>query len=330
MQPLPSALALAAVDVTAAGPQPKPMETPRCEVLAAGLRFPEGPIWMPDGSLLLVELERATLTRVRPGREPEVVAFLGGCPNGAAMGPDNACYVCNSGGFKWHEEPGILRPVGQSEHYTGGSIQRVDLTTGVVTTVYGGGYGPQLKGPNDIVFDAHGGFWFTDMGKTRERSMDRASVFYARPDGSLLKEVIFPMIGANGIGLSPDGTRLYVAETITARLWEFIVTGPGTIDPRPWPSPNGGRLLTGSANYQLFDSLAVEQGGNICVATIIHGGITVVAPQGGVTGHVPLPDLYATNLCFGGPDMRTAYVTLSTTGHLVAVDWPRPGLRLNH
>ena len=274
--------------------------------LASGLRFPEGPIVLPDGSVLLVEIERATLTRISPDGAQEVVAFLGAAPNGAAIGPDGACYVCNSGGFKWHDEPGMLRPIGQSEHYTGGSIQRVDLKSGAVTTLYGGGHGPQLNGPNDLVFDAAGGFWFTDQGKTRERSIDRASVYYAKPDGSALKEAIFPMLGANGIGLSADGSRLYVAETATARLWEFALSAPGVIDPLPWPSPNGGRLLAGSSNYQLFDSLALERDGNICVATLINGGITVVAPDGRVLEHVALPDSYVTNLCFGGPDMHTA------------------------
>ncbi len=297
--------------------------------LASGLRFPEGPIVLADGSVLLVEIERATLTRIDRDGAQEVVAFLGAAPNGAAIGPDGACYVCNSGGFKWHDEPGMLRPIGQSEHYTGGSIQRVDLKSGAVTTLYGGGHGPQLNGPNDLVFDAAGGFWFTDQGKTRERSIDRASVYYAKPDGSALKEAIFPMLGANGIGLSADGSRLYVAETATARLWEFALTAPGVIDPLPWPSPNGGRLLAGSSNYQLFDSLALERDGNICVATLINGGITVVAPDGRVLEHVALPDAYVTNLCFGGPDMRTAYVTLSTTGRLIAMQWPRPGLSLN-
>jgi gluconolactonase len=297
--------------------------------LASGLRFPEGPIVLTDGSVLVVEIERATLTRIAPDGTRDVVAFLGGGPNGAAIGPDGACYVCNNGGFKWQEEPGMLRPIGQSDHYVGGSIQRVDLKTGGVTTLYGGASGHMLKGPNDIVFDAAGGFWFTDMGKTRERTLDRACVYYGRPDGSELKEVIFPMIGANGIGLSPDGSRLYVAETITARLWEFEIAGLGAIDPRPWPSPNGGRLLTGSSGYQLFDSLAVEHNGNICVGTLINGGITVVSPDGRIVEHVQLPDLYATNLCFGGPDMRTAYITLSITGKLIAMDWPRPGLRLH-
>jgi gluconolactonase len=307
----------------------KEMNMTEGKTLATGLRFPEGPVVLADGSVLVVEIERATLTRIRAGGGQEVVAFMGGAPNGAAIGPDGACYVCNSGGFKWHEEPGMLRPFGQSEHYTGGSIQRVDLKSGAVTTLYGGGSGPQLKGPNDLVFDAAGGFWFTDQGKTRERSIDRASVYYAQPDGSALKEVIFPMLGANGVGLSADGSRLYVAETATARLWEFTLTAPGVIDPEPWPSPNGGRLLTGSSNYQLFDSLALERDGNICVATLINGGITVVAPGGRVLEHVALPDPYATNLCFGGPNMRTAYITLSTTGRLIAMQWPRPGLPLN-
>jgi gluconolactonase len=305
------------------------MEMTDFKTLATGLRFPEGPVVLADGSVLIVEIERATLTRISPEGGQKVVAYTGGAPNGAAIGPDGACYVCNSGGFKWHEEPGMLRPIGQSDHYTGGSIQRVDLKSGAVTTLYGGADGAQLKGPNDLVFDAAGGFWFTDQGKTRERSIDRASVYYAKPDGSDLKEVIFPMLGANGIGLSADGSRLYVAETATARLWEFAITTPGTIDPRPWPSPNGGRLLTGSSNYQLFDSIALERDGNICVATLINGGITVVAPDGHVLEHVGLPDLYATNLCFGGPDMRATYITLSTTGRLIAMQWPRPGLPLN-
>jgi len=297
--------------------------------LASGLRFPEGPVVLADGSVLVVEIERGTLTRISPGGGKDVVAFLGGGPNGAAIGPDGACYVCNNGGFKWHEEPGMLRPAGQSEHYTGGSIQRVDLKSGAVTTLYGGGKGPALKGPNDLVFDAAGGFWFTDMGKTRERNMDRSSVYYARPDGSALQEVIFPMIGANGVGLSPDESRLYVAETATGRLWEFELAGPGAIKPRPWPSPHGGRLLMGSANYQLFDSLKVEREGNVCVGTLMNGGITVVAPDGRMLEHVALPDPYVTNLCFGGTDQRTAYVTLSTSGKLIAMRWPRPGLPLH-
>ncbi|MCY4096878.1 MAG: SMP-30/gluconolactonase/LRE family protein, partial [Rhodospirillales bacterium] len=89
------------------------------------------------------------------------------------------------------------------------------------------------------------------------------------------------------------------------------------------------RVLTGGSRYRRVDSLAVEHGGNICVATLIEGGITVVAPDGSRADHVPMPDLYATNICFGGPDLRTAFITLSAGGRLAACDWPRSGLALN-
>jgi len=180
------------------------MNAPTLEIVATGLRFPEGPALLADGTLVFVECERGTVTRLAPGGKPEVVAFVGGGPNGLAIGPDGAAYVCNNGGFAYHDEPGMLRPIGTPDSYVGGSIQRVDLRTGEVRTLYGGEKSPFLKGPNDLVFDAQGNFWFTDMGKTREQLVDRARVFYASPDGRFCREVIHPMLGANGIGLSPD------------------------------------------------------------------------------------------------------------------------------
>ncbi len=65
-----------------------------------GLMFPEGPIAMPDGSVLLVEIARRTLTRVHKDGSKEIVAETGGGPNGAAIGPDGKCYICNNGGFR--------------------------------------------------------------------------------------------------------------------------------------------------------------------------------------------------------------------------------------
>jgi gluconolactonase len=297
--------------------------------IATGLRFPEGPIAMPDGTIVLVEIERGTLSRVMPDGRTEVIAKLGGGPNGAAIGPDGAAYVCNNGGLRWHEDQNGLRPVGQPDDYAGGRIERVDLATGAVRVLYTGtGKGP-LKGPNDIVFDRAGGMWFTDLGKTREREMDRGGVYYATTDGSQIREVIYPMLTPNGIGLSPDESRLYVAETHTGRLWAFDLDAPGVVRRRKFPSPNGGELVAGLPGYQLFDSLAVDADGNICVATLFNGGITVISPDGAKIEHLPMPDLYTTNLCFGGPELRTAFVTLSLSGRLVALDWPRAGLALN-
>ncbi len=296
--------------------------------IATGLRFPEGPIAMQDGSIVLVEIEGQTLKRVEPDGQQTIVARLGGGPNGAAIGPDGKCYVCNNGGFKWLREEGRMRPVLQADDYSGGRIERVDLQTGAVEVLYRGVGATQLKGPNDIVFDSSGGFWFTDLGKVRARDMDRGAVYYAKADGSLIREVIQPMTQPNGIGLSPKQDRLYVAESSTGRLWAFEISAPGEIKRQPWPSPNGGKLVAGLPNYQLFDSLALEANGNICVATFNTGAITIISPYGDIVEQLYFPDSYTTNICFGGTDLRTAYVTLSNTERLVAVDWPRAGLPL--
>lgn len=299
-------------------------------VLATGLRFPEGPVAMRDGSIVLVEIERQTVTRVRPDGRTEVVAHTGGGPNGLAVGPDGAFYVCNNGGFRWRLEMNLLRPAGVPADYTGGYIQRIDPKTGAVTTLYDRCGAHRLVGPNDIVFDSHGGFYFTDLGKTRERDRDWGGIYYARADGSGITEVAHPILTPNGIGLSPDGKTLYVAETETARLWAWDVLSPGVLGKAPFPSPHGGRLMVGLGGYQRFDSLAVDSAGNICVATLINGSVSIVAPTGGLLRQVPMPDMFCTNICFGGPDLRTAYITLSGTGQLVAMDWDTPGLRLAH
>jgi len=298
--------------------------------IASGLRFPEGPIAMPDGSVILVEIARGALSRVMPDGKVHVVAELGGGPNGAAMGPDGKIYVCNNGGFDWHERNGRLMPGLQPASYRTGSIQRVDPDTGKFETLYESCNGRKLNGPNDIVFDASGGFWFTDLGKTREHDSDRGAVYYARPDGSSIQQMIFPLERPNGCGLSPDEKTLYVVETPTARVWAFDLTGPGQIKDADGPyRGEKGRVVAGLGGYQMFDSLAIDAEGNVCVATLITGAVSTITPRGELLEQVKFPDMMVTNVCFGGPDLRTAFVTLSGTGKLVAAPWKRAGLKLN-
>jgi gluconolactonase len=297
-----------------------------------GLRFPEGPIAMPDGSVVLVEIERGTLTRVLPDGTKEVIAETGGGPNGAAIGPDGACYICNNGGFKWSFDAasGGMRPVGQADDYVTGRIERVDMETGKVERLYDNCDGHRLSGPNDIVFDRQGNMWFTDLGKARTRDMDRGAIYWAKPDGSEIKEVIQPFTTPNGIGLSPDEKTLYVAETEGGRLFAFDIVGDGAVRLLPYPeSLNGGRYITSDTGMRRYDSLAVEANGNVCVATLFTGGITVASPDGGTVEFIETGDGYTTNICFGGENLQKAYITLSWQGLLVECDWPRPGLPLN-
>lgn len=297
------------------------------EEIAGGLRFPEAPVAMPDGSIVLAEIAAGRITRVLPDGRTETVAEPGGGPNGLALGPDGFLYCCNNGGFEWTEQLGMLMPHGAARDWAGGSIQRIDPTSGRVETLHTHAGAVQLRGPNDLVFDAAGGFWFTDHGKTFARSRDVTGVFYVDSAGHIA-EAIFPLENPNGIGLSPDGTRLYVAETYTAKLWAFDLDGPGRVRPGTGFAGHGGQFVYGAGGFAWFDSLAIDAAGHVCVATIGAGGISVIAPDGTLADFVATPDPFTTNLCFGGPERRTAFITLSGFGKLVRMPWPRPGLKL--
>lgn len=302
--------------------------------IATGLQFPEGPIAMDDGSVILVEIARGTLSRVQPDGSVEVIADCGGGPNGAAVGPDGAVYVCNNGGFSWRHVDGMLLPAFQAEDYIGGSIQRVDLSNGEVTTLYSECDGWELRGPNDIVFDRHGGFYFSDLGKGRERDMDRGAIYYAAADGSSVATVARPLITPNGVGLSPAEDRLYYAETLTGRVRYWDLESPGIV-------ASAGAQLSSSAGAPSIrlgtvpadgrvDSLAIDSEGNVCVATLGTGAVTAFAPDGSLRAIVPVPgDPMVTNVCFGGPELRTAFITCSAYGTLRSHEWHCPGLPLN-
>jgi gluconolactonase len=303
------------------------------EEVASGLLFPEGPTALPDGSVLVVEMCGGRLTRIRPDGTTEVAAETGGGPNGLAIGPDGAVYVCNNGGVAWDWIDGYVVAYGRAADYTNGSIQRVDLASGEVTTLYTHHDGHPLNGPNDIAFDAHGGFYFTDFGHVHERTRDRGALYYAAPDGSELRQVAFPLFDPNGVGLSPDGRRVYVSESVTARVVWFDVEAPGvfsTVDDPPYHYAPGTHLLARIAGHgsQCLDSLAVDAEGNVCVGTLENPGITVVSPTGDQT-FLPMPgDALTTNLCFTGDDRRTAYITRSATGVVARTRWPVPGAPL--
>ena len=283
------------------------------EIIAEGLAFPEGPVVMADGSVIVVELAGGRITRCWNGRT-ETVCDIGGGPNGAAIGPDGALYVCNSGGL----DLGKFQNARGAGHE--GRIERVDLATGRYERIYESCDGIALEAPNDIVFDADGRLWFTDLGKTHDGIRTASGLFSALPDGSDIVAINRHAVSYNGVGLSPDGLHVYVADTHQARLWRYerkveaqrptwVATAPGPVG---------------------FDSLAVTAAGNICVATLYDGGISTITPDGMVSKFAIAGEPYVTNIAFGGDDRRDAYITLSTTGRLVKTRWDEPGLELHY
>ncbi|WP_164661000.1 SMP-30/gluconolactonase/LRE family protein [Tropicibacter sp. Alg240-R139] len=298
--------------------------------------FPEGPVAMNDGSLLFVDIEKETLSKVTSDGTIRTVAEIPGGPNGVAIGPDSAAYVCNNGGvytFKEVPVPGGTAnvPWPSRPNYTGGSIQRVDLSNGNVTTLYPSPWSKEkLLAPDDIVFDKEGGFWFTDSGYQDEDVQYKGALYYGTIDGQPLKKVAtIPM--ANGVGLSPDGKTVYVSDTIFSRLWALDIKGPGEVEPGPLPDMPGRivqSLPVHQSIYQWLDSLKVEASGKVCVGTIFNGGITVFEPNDGTFEHVPIPALFVTNFCFGGTDMQDLWITASSSRKIYKARWPRKGLNL--
>lgn len=300
------------------------------EIIGEGFLFPEGPIAFPDGSVVFVEIARGTLTRLWGDGRSEVIAHLGGGPNGAALGPDGAVYVTNNGGFEWRPGPDG-RPViigHVPADYEGGRIERVDLATGKFERIHTHCGERMLRGPNDLVFDKSGGFWFTDLGKNTPTTRDLSALYYARADGSGVDEIHYGTLSYNGVGLSPNERTLYVADTMSARVWRYDIAAPGVVRP-PEGRRNAAQLLTTVLGNVSLDSLAVTEAGKVCIGTLGRGGITSVDPADGSSVHTPCPDPYTTNICFGGPDRRTAFVTLSTSGRILRARWPEPGLALN-
>jgi gluconolactonase len=320
--------------------------------VAEGLNFPAGPLALSGGDVVVAEIVGGTLVRVGRDGARSVLAEVGGAPTGAALGPDGAIYVCNNGAPKIVRErlpdgrtayrppePGEL-PAG-----IGGQVQRVSLD-GKVSTIHQAYDGRALMAPAALVFDRQGNFYFTDGGRydgpvrnpgvsteSKHLSVLRmagamarqaaGSVYYASPDGRMIREVLHPLAAPSGVALSPDETTLYVAEAGTGRLWAFQVAAPGQLGKRRCLGvAPGARPL----NFSWCEGLAVDAEANVLTATVVNGGVTTFSPQGQPIEHVSTGDPFTTGLCFGGVDRRTLFVTLGGSGRLIAYEaWPSRG-----
>jgi gluconolactonase len=284
---------------------------------------------MDDNSVILVEIWSGEITRIKPDGTKQTVAKPGGGPNGLAVGPDGHLYCCNNGSnFEMNMVNGLMIPGHTPPEHKGGRIERIDIATGKVEVLYDSCDGVKLMAPNDLVFDTAGGFWFTDHASNNSERRMHGGLYYAKADGSKITKVLRELTSPNGVGLSPDGMHVYYAETMPGRLWDLPLTAPGVAAiPAGFTPANFVGAYPGLA---YFDSLGVQADGAVCVATILAGGISTFWPgtMPAKFEHTPFPDLLCTNICWGGKDMRTAYVTMSSTGKLASCDWRSPGLRL--
>jgi gluconolactonase len=290
------------------------------EVMAEGLKSPEGPVACQDGSVLLVEGGRGQITRVTADGRVFVAADTGGGPNGLAVGPDGAVYCCNNGGFDYDAPRAVGAVPPPAPGYAGGTIQRVDVETGRVETLLASHGGRTFGGPNDIAFAADGTFWFTDFGKWTEDGVRYGGLYHATIDGAEPRRVQFGN-SLNGVGLSPDQKTAYASATFERWILAF--------DTAPEAGEQAGTVISSFPGRQFLDSLAIEADGTIAVGCLRQDpGIGRVNPATGEVQLISTPDPMPTNICFGGSDLQTAYITLTHRGALVKCRWPAPGMAL--
>jgi gluconolactonase len=278
------------------------------EVVAEGLQFPEGPAFDSEGNLYVVEIMGGQVSRIRPDGRLEVFAHTGGGPNGSQFGPDGLLYVCNNGGFDGAGPGRVERitPDGEVERW----ITEAD--------------GAPLHRPNDLVFDEDGNLYFTDpiwgTGSAPIEDSPPGHICFATPEGAVHRlhtGLGFP----NGIALSPDGRSLVVCESATGKLHAFPVETPGRLGP--------GRVFCDLGAGSVPDGFAFDAEGFVLCCGHGTGRLQVFAPEGGPKQtEFVFEDPGITNICFGGPEFRTLFVTESRAGRVVRVDWERPGLRL--
>lgn len=291
-----------------------PFDYSTVQAVTTGLRFPEGPIALDDGTVLVVEIEGRAITRVLADGAHEPMD-CGGGPNGAAVGPDGAIYICNNGGLGFMTEDGIRFPCTGAEGNEGGFVQRVDIAEGAAATVLTHVGDEHIGHLNDIVFDTAGSCYIVDTGL--------GAIHYADPIAGTIQCIERGLSLPNGMGLSPDGTLLYLSETYVGNIVVWDVVGTGQIANK--------RVLFNDAGEHGWDGLAVDGEGNVCVANLRASGISVISPAGEEIARFVTPehDPYVTNICFGGPAGDTAYICSGGRGILYSVQWPWGGLRLN-
>jgi gluconolactonase len=279
----------------------------RAEVVCNGIAFGEGPVWCEDGTLVVTSVAEGALYRVDPaqGRAARF-ADTGGGANGAALAADGSILVTQNGGFDFaatglFADPPPFRPA-----TPGLQLAHPD---GTVTYLADVGF----HSPNDVAVASDGTAYFTDPPHYPPPDAPVGRVMRLLRDGTV--EVFAAEFSyCNGIGFEPDGTLVVVERAGLQR-----VASDGS---REWVIEVLGR---GAG-----DGFCLDEDGHFYVASTMEHGVRVVDPDGKIVEFLAIDgDGLTTNCCFGGPDLRTLFVTDALPGNVVAFEgMPVPGLSL--
>jgi gluconolactonase len=284
----------------------------RAEVVADGIVFGEGPVWVPDGvpggpSLVVTSVPAGALYRVGAGGgSAEQLAETGGGANGAALAADGSIVVTQNGGMDFSKLP---LAVDYPYHPTTPGLQLATLDGGVRYLADEG-----LQAPNDLVVGPDGTVYFTDPPHFPLPPEPSGRVMVYEPDGGL-RVFAEGFMYCNGIALDRDGALVVVEGRGLQRLL-----------------PDGGReWIVEQLGRGGGDGFCLDVDGNYYVAATVDHGVRVVDPHGKELDFLALDgDGVTTNCCFGGADGRTLFATDAIPGRVVAWEGlPQPGLPLH-
>ena len=288
-------LALPALGTTAGCQTPastEPLWTPRA-LTKPGEFTPgiEGPACDRDGNIYAVNFgKQQTIGKTTPDGRSEVFVTLPGksTGNGIVFDRAGAMYVAD---------------------YVGHNVLRVDMKTKEISVF---AHNPQMNQPNDLAIGPDGTIYASDPNW----SNGTGQLWRVDRDGKTTR-LATGMGTTNGIEVSPDGKQLYVNESVQRDLWVFDIA--------PDKSLTNKRLLRKFPDHG-FDGHRCDADGNLYIARYGEGVVAVVSPKGEILRKVPVLGPRPSNLCFGGPDGRTVFVTEVEHTRLVAFRTDRPGL----
>jgi len=251
----------------------------------------EGPACDSRGNIYAVNFAREqTIGRVTPDGKAEVFVELPGksTGNGIVFGRDGTMYVAD---------------------YVGHNILRIDAESRVVSVLV---HDDRMNQPNDLALAPSGDLYASDPNWKE----GTGQVWLASPSGKL--SLVAPDMGtSNGIEVSPDGKTIYVNESVQRKVWAFTIESGGSLTHK--------RLLKKFDTHG-FDGMRCDEDGNLYITRHGKGTVVKLSPAGEVLREVDVLGSKPTNLCFGGPDGRTVYVTEVDHRRLVQFRVDRPGL----
>jgi gluconolactonase len=280
--------------------------------IAATIAFTEGPTVDRDGNVFFTDIVNQRIMKLGTDGLVSVYRENSNAANGLVIDQQGRLIACEGAAF---ERPGV-KVTGKPQ------VTRTDLKTGKIEVLADGYEGKPLVGPNDVTIDGQGRLYFTDM--------PGAGVYRIDPTGKVTRLLAAPEIERpNGIQISPDDKKLYLVEANQSRGGARMIR---SYDLQPDGSVRGMRVHYNFSPGRSADGMSIDTQGNLYASAGLNQlrgtsetldtkcGVHVISPDGKLLKFIPIPEDLITNNAFGGPDMKTLYVTAGKTLYKLRVE----------